>query len=330
MRGTSTGVGSAESGVGSGAAPDSEVRAGFTPRRWTTHGLNNGLIFGLTVFGVRHLPRAVSHALGHVGCWIAWRLMPDTNDAIAHNLEAVLPLESPDQRRRRALDVYRSYARDTVDFLRALATPLDRAREKFEAGPELLPRIQRLQAEGKGILMVTAHYGNWEMGSVAVRALNLPLSVLAMAEANPAVNAIRREMRDRLGVETLEVRQSFDTVLRVRRALADNHVLALLMDRHFDRDRIRVDFLGRKAWFLRTPALIAYLTGAPLLPCFIERIGPERWRISAEEPIYIPKDGDREANIQAAAQQMANALATRVRANPEHWYHFYRYWDAQQ
>ncbi len=314
----------------SAIASEDADRAGPRPRRWTTHVLNTGLVFGATVFGVRHLPRAVSHAIGHVSCWMAWRLMAETNDAVAHNLEAVLPTETIGQRRRRALDVYRSYARDTIDFLRALGSPLDRAREMFEVGPELRPRIEALRAEGRGIILVTAHYGNWEMGSVAVRVLDYPLSVLAMAEASPVVNRIRREMRERLGVDTLEVRQSFDTALKARRALADNGILALLIDRHFDRDRVRVEFLGRQAWFLRTPALMAYLTGAPLLPCFIERTGPERWRISAGDGIHIPKDGDREANIQAAAQQIADALAARVRARPESWYHFYRYWDAQE
>lgn len=313
----------------SGVTPDGPERAGPAPRRWTTHGLNNGWIFGITVFCVRYFPRVVSYAIGHVSCWIAWRLMAETNDAVAHNLEAVLPDEPLVSRRRRALDVYRSYARDTVDFLRALALPIECTRDLFEASPEVSARFQALLAEGRGIILVTGHFGNWEMGSLTVRMLDLPLTVVAMAEANPAVNSIRREMRERLGVETLEVRQSLETPLKLRRALADNRVLALLMDRHLDRDRVAVDFLGRRAWFLRTPALMAYMTGAPLLPCFIERLGPQRFRISNEEPVRVSRDGDREVNIRAAAQQMADALSARVRARPELWYHFYRYWDAQ-
>jgi KDO2-lipid IV(A) lauroyltransferase len=292
--------------------------------------LNTGLVFGLTVFLVRRLPKAMSYAIGHVCCWIAWRLMPQTNDAVAHNLEAVMPSATVAARRRLALDVYRSYARDTIDFLRALALPLDRAREMFEVSPDVVARFEALRAEGRGIILVTGHYGNWELGSLTVRMLDLPLTVVAMAEASVAVNSIRREMRERLGIETLEVRRSLDTALKLRRTLADNRVLALLMDRHLDRDRIPVELLGRRAWFLRTPALMAYMTGAPLLPCFIERIGPERFRISNEEPIRVSRDGDREANLRAAAQQMADALSARVRAHPELWYHFYRYWDAQR
>ena len=88
------------------------------------------------------------------------------------------------------------------------------------------------------------------------------------------MNRLRREIRDRLGVDTIEVRQSLDTALQIRRRLADNRVVAMLMDRHLGRDRVAVQFLGRAAWFLKTPALMGFMTGAPLVPCFIERTAP--------------------------------------------------------
>jgi len=58
------------------------------PRRWTLHGLNNGLIFSATYHGVRILPRAVSYAIGRVGTWLAWRCLTSTRQAIADNLAA--------------------------------------------------------------------------------------------------------------------------------------------------------------------------------------------------------------------------------------------------
>jgi hypothetical protein len=57
------------------------------------------------------------------------------------------------------------------------------------------------------------------------------------------------------------------------------------MDRHIGRDRVSVQFLGRRTWFLRTPALMAFMTGAPLLPCFLERVGPGRFKACAGVPI---------------------------------------------
>ena len=127
-------------------------------------------------------------------------------------------------------------------------------------------------ARGRGAILVTGHHGNWEIGSILMRrVLHLPFAIVAMAEASAEVNRIRREMRDNLGVDTIEVRQSLDTALQIRRRLAANEIVAILMDRHLGRDRVQVTLLGRPAWFLRTPAVMGYLTGAPLMPCFVER-----------------------------------------------------------
>lgn len=301
------------------------------PRRWTLHGLNNGLIFSATCRGVSVLPRQVSYAIGDTGTWIASRLMRRTRDALTDNLRAVCPDEPLAALERRAGLTLRSYARDVIDFLRALEMPAHRAQSIFHYRPEHAQLFADLLARGRGIIIVTGHYGNWEIGGVAMsRIFKLPLTVVAMAEASQEVNQIRRRIRDSLGVETLEVRRSLDTALQLRKRLADNRVVAMLMDRHLGRDRVQVSFLGRPTWFLRTPALMAYLSGAPLVPCFIERIDDVHFSVSNADPIYVSAGDNREAAIQRATQQFADELERRVRRQPQYWYHFYRYWDAQR
>jgi lauroyl/myristoyl acyltransferase len=222
------------------------------PRRWTVHGLNSGAIFAATYHGVRILPTSLCYGIGHVGAWIAWRLMPGSNAALADNLRAVFDAEPEERLRRRALDVYRSYTRDAIDFLKAVSAGDARAQQMFEIHPERLATLQALYAAGRGIILVTGHHGNWEAGAVMMsRFLRLPLTIVAMREAHPEVNRIRQRIRDLLGVETLEVRQSLDTPLQIRRALSQNRFVAILVDRHLGRDRVAVTFLGRQTWFLR-------------------------------------------------------------------------------
>jgi lauroyl/myristoyl acyltransferase len=309
-----------------------DVRHGAAlPRRWTLHGLNNGLIFAATNQGVRLLPRQLSYAIGYAGTWLAWHSMRETRRAIAANLAAVFPDESQDVLEARALDTLRSYARDTIDFLRALSDAPRTTERLFDLKPEHRAVFTALGARRRGIVLVTGHYGNWEVGSLLIRsALDMPLTIVAMAEASPHVNRIRRELRDSLGADTLEVRQSFETALQIRRRLAGNHIVAMLIDRHYGRDRVAVTLFGRRAWFLRTPLLMAHATDAPILPCFIERLGPGRFGALPGTPIFIASDRPRDEAIQAAAQQVADALADRIRRHPELWYHFYRYWDAQR
>jgi KDO2-lipid IV(A) lauroyltransferase len=303
----------------------------MVPRRWTLHGLNNGLIFRATYQGVRRLPRAMSYTIGTAGSWLAWRLMRRCREALADNLRAMFPNESEMQLERRALATFRAYAYDSIDFLRAIDASREEARALFDHATESHALFERLFAEGRGIIVVTGHCGNWEMGSLLMQhTVDARLTIIAMAEADAGVNRIRNQIRERLGVETLEVRQSLDTALQIRRRLEANQMIAMLMDRHLGRDRVSVTLLGRHAWFLRTPALLSHLTGAPLLPCFINRSAPGRFAVHLGTPIRVTRAVPRDEAIRQATQEFADQLGERLQKHPEHWYHFYRYWDAQR
>ena len=292
--------------------------------------MNNGVIFGATCRGVAVLPKRVSYAIGDVGTWLAWRLMRRTREAIADNLRAIYPDESSRARERRARLTLRWYARDVIDFLCALDLSAADTDALFAYEPAHMRLFEELLARGRGIILATGHYGNWELGSVVMqRVFKLPLTIVAMAEASADVNRFRRDIRDRLGADTVEVRQSLDTALQIRKRLANNKIVALLMDRHLGRDRVEVSFLGRPTWFLKTPALMAFLSGAPLVPCFIERVAGGRFSVSPGEPIFVATDVPRDQAIQRAAQQFADQLEVRIRRQPQYWYQFYRYWDAQ-
>jgi KDO2-lipid IV(A) lauroyltransferase len=300
------------------------------PRRWTLHGLNNGRIFSATERGVSVLPRAVSYAIGHVSMWIAWRTMAQSRAAIADNLSAIFPGEPRAMLERRALDTFRSYARDTIDFIRSLSATGEEAERLFAVTETQRAFFDDLRAQGRGIILVTGHFGNWEAGGVLFGRLGLPLTIVAMAEADPEVNRIRLQIRERIGAETIEVRQSLDTALQIRRHLSENRVVAMLVDRHYGRDRVPVRLFGREASFLRTPFIMGYITGAPVLPCSVERLGPGRFAICPGSPIYMSSGTPREEAIAEAAQQVTDTLEGRIREHPNFWYHFYRYWDAQR
>jgi lauroyl/myristoyl acyltransferase len=295
--------------------------------RWHAGTLNNGLIFGATYHLVTRLPRAASYAIGHAATWLAYRLMRGGTRALVANLRVVSP-ETPERELRRlALLTYRSYAKDTIDFIRSLAM----SRSEFEPLMRSLDRrrLDDLWAAGRGVIVVGGHFGNWELGGVALRLVHgYPLTVVGKAEASPVVGAIRRRMRESLGIETLEIGQVLETALRIRGLLGANGIVAMLLDRHIGRDRIDVTFFGRTAGFLRTPAMIGYLSGAPLLPAFMIRQDDDRFVGALGEPIVVDSTRPQEEAVRAATQAFATQLEHRIRANPQLWYQFYPYWRA--
>jgi KDO2-lipid IV(A) lauroyltransferase len=295
------------------------------PRHLRT--FNNGLIFTATCKGVTNFPPALSHWIGRVGTWIAFRTMGRGTAAVVDNLRAVRPDASEDGLRRLALETYRSYARDTIDFIRAVHMDRDAFRPLADMSSRGL--LDRVRAEGRGAILATAHYGNWEIGGLLLRLAEYPVAVVVLAEVSDQVHRLRERFRTSWGIETIEVRQSMETPLTIRRLLGENRMVAMLLDRHMGKDRVEVEFLGRRAQFLRTPALMSFMTGAPLIPSFVERRADGRFGAIVEAPIYVSREGDRDTNVQAATQEYARHLERRVREHPEFWYQFYDYWGEQ-
>jgi KDO2-lipid IV(A) lauroyltransferase len=294
--------------------------------RWHLHGLNTGTIFCLTHWGVSHIPRAVSYGIGHAGTWLAFHLMKEATAALIDNLRVVAPRLGERELRALALRTYRSYARETIDFIRSLSTN----RRELASWLSPLSTFDRVDRTGKnGLLLVTGHIGNIELGAVILRAIyEYPLAVVLLPEPDPRVNERRLRMRATLGIETVEVRQEMETALRIRRLLSENRAVAMISDRPLGRDRVDVQFFGRPTAFQRAPALMGYLTGAPLVPSFILRQPDGRYAGFALNPIHVSRTGDRDANVQAAMQEFATALEDMVRQYPHLWYHFYPYWEA--
>ena len=293
--------------------------------RWHAGAFNSGLIFSATYHLVTRLPRAGSYAIGHVATWLAYQLMRDGTGAIVDNLRVVRPDATERELKRLALLTYRSYARDPIDFIRSLVMN----RTQFEAMMVSFDnsRLDEQLGRGRGVVIVGGHLGNWELGGVALRLLHgYPLTVVGKSEASPVVGRIRRRMRESLGIETLEIGQMLETALHIRRLLSANGIVAMLLDRHLGRDRIDVTFFGRPAGFLRTPAMIGYLSGAPLLPAFMIRQSDDRFIGEMGGPIVVDSTKPTGDAVREATQAFAIQLEARIRAQPQLWYQFYPYW----
>ncbi len=104
----------------------------------------------------------------------------------------------------------------------------------------------------------------------------------------------------------------------------------MLLDRHLGKDYVEVEFFGKPAFFLRTPALLAFFSGAPLIPSFVYRDEADRLVVECGPAIDVPREGDRDANLRAATQAVAATIERQIRARPHYWYQFYSFWASQE
>jgi len=275
----------------------------------------------------RSLPRGLMHRGGRALASVYYRLRPKYLRAARRNLAVILAApEDSEPVRRAALDMVASHFHAWVDFLHfATRSPEDAAR--LVEGVVGYSRIVEARLGGRGVLLLTAHLGNWEVGGLMLARVNQPIHVVLVPDIFPGVELERRRLHQRFGVAEIRVDRSIVPTLSVLRALGQNAIVAMQGDRDFDNTGVAVPFFGREAFFPRGPLRVAMASGAAVLPAFIVRLPDGRYRAVVEEPLRIETEGDRDAALRTNLLRYVALLERYVRAYPEQWYCFYPFWD---
>jgi Kdo2-lipid IVA lauroyltransferase/acyltransferase len=190
--------------------------------------------------------------------------------------------------------------------------------------------INALQ-EGKGVICITPHLGNWEIGGLLFSFRGGNLNVITLDERDLNTKSFREEMRRRSGIKNIYINPKDDSpmaVLDAVKALRRNEIVAMLGDRIESQKTMDFDFFGRKTAFPIGVALLAIATGAPVLPVFVVMEKNRKYRGMIEPPIYFDTSarGDREAAIQQGMKLLIKKFETYIEKYPDQWYNFYAYW----
>jgi KDO2-lipid IV(A) lauroyltransferase len=224
---------------------------------------------------------------------------------------------------RLARAVFFEYGRATIDVWRLRSEAFTPRITTFEDDGRILAERRR---GGRGFLLVTGHVGNWEMGAVTLRRHGLTPAVVGQPELDPNVQEMRRELRERLGVDSIDIGTSMGTAFKVRSAVDNERAVALLVDRAYPEDQVVVPFFGRPTPFLRSPALLARFCSCEILPGFFLRNPDGTYRNVWGEPLRADPALSPEEDAVRILSRVAADLEVVVRANPTQWFNFYRYW----
>ena len=178
-------------------------------------------------------------------------------------------------------------------------------------------------AVGRGVVLVTAHTAGWEaVGLLLARDRRVPLMIVEAAEHDAAASAIQDDARSTTGLRVVHVGDDPLSALPLVKHLHEGGAVALQIDRAPRTARAReVTMFGERGWIPEGPLRLASLTGAPIVPVFVARVGHRRYEVVASAPIRLERGADAGA-LDAAAQELAFRLERFVRAHPTQWFHF--------
>jgi KDO2-lipid IV(A) lauroyltransferase len=182
-------------------------------------------------------------------------------------------------------------------------------------------------SRNKGVFFLTAHFGNWEFLCAAGSLMTGNLAVIARPADFKPLDRMIGEIRTLFGTEVILKQKA---LRRVRSALRENKLIGILLDQNVDwYEGIYVPFFGRWACTNKGLALLAVMTGTPVVPAFPVRQKDGRYRLIFEKEVELRRTGDRTRDIEENTELFTNIIEKYVIKYPDHWFWFHKRWKTK-
>ncbi|HEX9780269.1 MAG TPA: lysophospholipid acyltransferase family protein [bacterium] len=210
-------------------------------------------------------------------------------------------------------EVFRNFGRYLVEFFsfHRLGPP-----DVTVSGAE---HLQAAGAGHRGVIVLTGHVGNWELGAVLLRRMGFPVSAVALTHGHAPTDRLFNRQRERGGVEVIPLGRGAERACM--RALHAGHLLGLVGDRTYTDRGLEVSLFGRRLSLPSGPAILAARSGAPVVPVFLVREGVWAFTLRVGAPLWAASTGKEDAIIDLM-QSYAAVLEDVVRRTPSQWLMF--------
>ncbi len=293
----------------------------FKLRRYVLYYLGTALAFLIYLIPLR-VGQAIASALGSV----VYYLLPKYRNLTLDNLKMVFGNEKSDAEIKSiAKKVFQNLAKNAVEMVNL--PKLNRKRMNRLVSFRNRERLDDAYKKGKGIIVLTAHFGSWELMAAALRENNYPGVTIGRRiyfhKYDEFLNRLRRS-RD------VEVIYRDESPRKILRTLKQNWIVGIVADQDVDSvDGVFVNFFGRPAYTPAGPVVLAKASGAVLLPVFIIREGAGHV-IAIDEPVELTDTGNKENDLVSNTQKWSDVVESYVRKYPDQWVWMHRRWKTKK
>lgn len=261
----------------------------------------------------------------NIGGWLARTigpLLPVSRVADA-NLRLAMPELDAAARRRIVRGVWDNLGRTATEFAHVPELRRTAAGPGWEIEGEAV--LRAVVADGGPMILVSGHYGNWEVLPLAVAAFGIRMSSFYRPASNRLIDRMILDLRRAVVGEVPNFPKG---VVGARAAVAHlrrGGPLGILVDQKLN-DGIAVPFFGHDAMTAPAAAAMALRFRCPVIAGRVERLGPARFRLTVEPVLALPDSGDRQADVLALTTEINRVLERWIRARPDHWLWLHRRW----
>jgi Kdo2-lipid IVA lauroyltransferase/acyltransferase len=254
-----------------------------------------------------------------------YHLSPRRRLIAIHNLKRAFPEKSMAEIVPIAKGVYRNMAIVAAEFFDIPWLTEEQIREEVEV--EGLEHCVEALKKKRGLLMVGAHFGNWELQAIAFSLLFQPLLFLYRPLDNLFLDRLVTSVRSSTGNRPLAKKKAMRQMLRTIKA---NGIVGLLIDQNWSwQEGVFVDFFGRPACTSDGLARLALHTESPVIPGFMVRLKSGRYRLVFGEEVKIINTGQRKHDVLINTQNFTRIIEEMIRKYPDQWFWVHQRWKTQ-
>lgn len=268
----------------------------------------------------RILPIQVCRRIGRLIALLVYIFSQKDRQGFAYNLSLATRQPAGSEAVRKIVrNIFMNYGEYMADFFFLPQQPPHKIQQAF-AYLEGEAVIQKALARGKGVILLSAHLGNWEFGGLMMRLSDYPLAVVALPHNSGATNALVNRFREGKGIRVIELTASPFSSIAILHHLRRNGVVAMIGDRDFFGNGRMVDFFGEKIPFPVGPVVLAQASGAAVIPAFVLKQPDGKYFGILENEIPISKNGARDDLIETNLTKIARVFEAYIRRYPDQWY----------
>jgi KDO2-lipid IV(A) lauroyltransferase len=245
---------------------------------------------------------------------------------IGENLRTVMQAqrETFDRDKITALtrEVYMNFGRYLVEFFRFKNIDKDFINQRVKIVG--LEYIDKCLKEGRGVITLSAHLGNWELGAAVMAALGYKLDAIRLKHKARAVNNFFDKKRRDKGVDIIDTGYG---IKECYKSLKNNHILATVGDKNFSTNGEKIRFFGKITEMPRGAAFFSYRMNTPIIPTFMIRQPDNTFLLSFEEPIIPDLSNEREAEIEKLLKKGSRVIEDYIGRYKTQWLMYHRVWN---
>ncbi|MBA2479107.1 MAG: lysophospholipid acyltransferase family protein [Planctomycetes bacterium] len=270
-----------------------------------------------------YLPLPLTRMLGYAVSTIAWSVDARGRRTVRRNLAHFIPPSCPRALDRGVWAHYHSFATQLSESLRLHRLP------SWLLAPERLTLVDPWATFAKKplrgpVILVTVHT-NWELMLAAVHRLGLieQVEAIALSHGDPSIDHIFERMRGAVGCRSLLLDRA---PLAAVRALKAGRILGIIADRDYTGSGIDVPIAGQPMTLPLGPAALSVQTGAPIVPMYLARSGPNRFMLFVDKPLLCDPGLAKQRQMADLTGRLAGVFTRFIAAAPTQWIAFHDAW----